>query len=122
MTGPRRILLSYLTLALVFVGALGHGFLSQPAGRMRMLANGVTEGAGFADRGLLPTLRGVRSLSDLRKPRTVPGGKGDTALMTWSIVPVRDAGPSRPAFVADNGRHAVAPRRAHRPRDPPVAI
>jgi hypothetical protein len=122
MTGRRRILLTYLTLALVVIGALAHGVLSQPASRLRLPASGVGEGVAIADRGALPTLRGTRLLSDWRKSRTALGGKDDDAPLKPSLAALRDAGPPAAAFAADTGRRLAMMRRAHRPRDPPTPI
>jgi hypothetical protein len=120
MTVRRRILFTYLTLALVVIGAVAHGFLSEPASRMRMMANGVSEGAGFADRGVLPTLRSTRPLSDWRKSRTPADREDDAALATSPFAVQGDAHLLTAAFIADTGRRLTMARRTHRPRDPPT--
>lgn len=121
MTAHRRLLPTYLTLALVVIGAMAHGFLSEPASRLRMLASGVSEGAGFADRGVLPSLRSTRQLSEWRKSRSSLVGEDDAALATSPIAVPRGAGPQTTSFVTNTGRWPTTTRWAHRPRDPPTA-
>lgn len=125
MTGSRRKLwLSYLTLALVIVGAAAHGFLTQTASRLQLAGAAFAEGTTLTDRGTLPTVRGARQITDTRKSRTAPGGKSDDSdTLPAAAVAKRHAGPSLAALRPDLGRsQAAAARTTHRPRDPPAAV
>lgn len=123
MTGRRRHWLSYLMLTLVVVGASAHGFLPQAAERMQADGVASAEGTTLVEHGTLPTIRGVRPLTDARKSRTAPGGGADDC----GAAPSAGAARLPPRLTSDIpcvdlGRRSPATIRApYQPRGPPAS-
>lgn len=117
-----RIWLSYLTLALVMVGAAAHGLLPQTTQRLHRVGIAFSEGTSIGDAGTLPTMRNARQTSDSRLSRQAQRGKvdgGDTLLLT--VVSAAPAGPSSSTLRPDLGRRvSTATDTTHRPRGPPA--